>query len=201
MNKTRSGIQTVVWTLLGLLAAGAVLLYACVLLAMASPEAPQAADCIIVPGAKVVGDAPSRSLQSRLDRAVALYHAGMGEAVIVCGGQGHNEARSEASVMRDYLVQAGIPQERIVVEDQSLNTRENLRFARRLMQAHGWQSAVIATSDFHAARTLATARQEGLTEVSIAKARYTWPGIYAAVLREGLSWVKFWMQSAGIWGK
>lgn len=191
----------VIPTILWLLAAGVAALYGCVIFAMLSPDDPRQADCIIVPGAKVIDGAPSRSLKSRLDRAAELYEAGMGQAIIVCGGQGHNEAQSEASVMRAYLTQAGIPEERIVMEDQSLNTRQNLRFARAIMQERGWQSAVIATSDFHAARTLATARQEGLTEVSIAKARYTWPGKYAAVLREGLSWIKFWMQSAGIWGK
>lgn len=201
MKKKAGRVHMILKTAFGLCAAGAVFLYACVLLAMGSPDAPQAADCIIVPGARVVGNVPSRSLESRLDRAVELYRAGMGEAIIVCGGQGPNETASEASVMRAYLIQAGIPQERIVVEDRSLNTRQNLRFARQVMQHNGWQSAVIATSDFHAARTLATAKQEGLTEVSVAKVRYAWPGKYAAVLREGMSWVKFWMQSAGIWGK
>jgi len=55
--------------------------------------------------------------------------------VITSGGRGADEARSEASAMAEYLVDHGIPAERILLEDQSTTTLENLRNSKAIIDS------------------------------------------------------------------
>lgn len=61
-------------------------------------------DYIIVLGAQVKESGPSVILRYRLDRAVSYLKENDNTLVIVSGGQGANEKATEASVMKEYLV-------------------------------------------------------------------------------------------------
>lgn len=122
---------------------------------------------VIVLGALIVGDQPSRMLRGRLDAAANRLEKYPDAVCVVSGGQGADEAYSEAYVMRKYLVeQRGIAPERIYMEDRSTNTFENTRFSMELIRREGLCDTVaIATQEFHQYRAAATARRAGATGV------------------------------------
>ena len=85
----------------------------------------------IILGAKVKENGvASLALQYRLDAAVEYLKQYPHVQVIVSGGQGKDEPMSEATFMYTYLVEAGIEENRILQEDDSTSTYENLQFSK-----------------------------------------------------------------------
>ena len=80
--------------------------------------------------------------------------------MIVSGGQGNNEDMTEAAGMRNYLLDAGIANSRILVEDASTNTYENLIFSSKHVDKEQ-DRVVIVTSNFHVFRALKIAEKQG----------------------------------------
>ena len=153
----------------------------------------QESDVIIVLGAQVKADGtPSVALTRRLTAALESYREKR-QILIVCGAQGGDEPRAEGDVMRDWLLAQGVPETDVIAETSSFNTRENLRYARAIMEERGLSQALVVTSDYHVARALALCRQEGIPATgkgSPSKPEY----FIKNHLREGLSWVKLWTQ-------
>ncbi|MFD0711647.1 YdcF family protein [Paenibacillus sp. GCM10027626] len=112
------------------------------------------ADAAIVLGAALWNDVPSPGLKERLDHAYKLYEQGVVSHLILSGGLDSNGASiTEAEGMRNYLVeQKGMPPERLVLEDKSTSTYENLLFSKPLAKLNGWNSIIIVTHDYHAVR-------------------------------------------------
>ena len=151
-------------------------------------------DVIIVLGAQVKEDGtPSVALERRLTAAHESYLADR-QLIIVCGAQGGNEPRPEGDVMRDWLLERGVPDEDVVAETDSFNTRENLTYAKAIMESRGLKNALVVTSDYHVARALELCRQVGISAAgkgSPSKPEYFIKNHF----REGLSWVKLWLES------
>ena len=151
-------------------------------------------DAIIVLGAQVKADGtPSVALARRLAAALESYRE-KPALLIVCGAQGGNEPRAEGDVMRDWLLAQGVPPEDVVAETASFNTRENLIYARAIMEHRGLKRALVVSSDYHVARALALCGQVGIPAAgkgSPSKPEY----FIKNHLREGLSWIKFWLES------
>ena len=152
-------------------------------------------DAIIVLGAQVKPDGePSIQLEWRLDAALDAWRA-KNTLIVTCGAQGDNEPAPEALVMRDYLMAGGVPEGDILVDPDSYNTRQNIRNAARLLKDYAVERVLIVTSDYHLARSLALARDEGLSATGIGSP--TKKGfLYEAKNygREGLAWIKYWAQ-------
>lgn len=119
--------------------------------------------CIVVLGAQMKDNGPSLVLQKRLDRACAYLLENPDTVCIVSGGQGSNEPVTEAQGMRDYLVKKGIGPERILMEENSANTQQNLAFSQKLLPDRE-VSIGIVTSNFHVYRSLQLARKQGYSE-------------------------------------
>lgn len=111
------------------------------------PEQP--ADCIIVLGALVEGETPSPTLRYRLETAYQYLVAFPEVKAVVSGGQGNREDISEAEAMKRYLVSKGIAPERLVLEDASTDTYENLRNSFALLGNDKKLKICVVTSDFH----------------------------------------------------
>ena len=120
----------------------------------------QKVDCIIVLGAQVKGKKITDSLKRRLDRAALYLKKYPDTRVIVSGGQGPGEEISEADAMAAYLIRSGIDRERIIREDQSTSTSENLRYSRKYTDPER-EDIGIVTNGFHMYRALLIAGQEG----------------------------------------
>lgn len=123
-------------------------------------KAPGGADYLIILGAQWKADGPSYVLQKRLDKALEYLAENPDTVVIVSGGQGSNEVISEAEGMKKYLVEAGIQPDRILMEDQSVNTSENLKFSKELLDSVD-STVVVVTNDFHVFRSVRIARKNG----------------------------------------
>ena len=121
-------------------------------------------DYILVLGAQLKESGPSYVLQQRLDAAYDYLSQNENTMVIVSGGQGGNEPDTEAQGMYDYLVGRGIAPERIIKEDQSRNTYENISFSGQLFDREE-VSIGIVTSNFHVFRALKLARAAGYKDV------------------------------------
>lgn len=154
----------------------------------------QESDVIIVLGAQVKEDGtPSEALRRRMIAALEVYREKR-QTIIVCGAQGANEPRAEGDVMRDWLIAQGVHEEDIVAETASFNTRQNLEYAKAIMEHRGLSRALIVTSDYHVARALRLCAQTGIEATgkgSPSKPEY----FIKNHLREGLSWIKFWLES------
>lgn len=154
-----------------------------------------AEDAIIVLGCRVRGTEPSKSLQNRLDRAVAYHRANPTALIIVSGGKGDDEDCSEAEAMSAYLQQHGVPASSIVPEDRSTSTAENFRFSKPLLDArfeHPYTVAFI-TNDYHILRASLIARQEGYGTVTHAAAPTPFRSFFAGGLRETCAVVAHWL--------
>ncbi|MCY1006843.1 YdcF family protein [Nannocystis pusilla] len=104
---------------------------------------------------------PSRRLQLRLDRAAALYAAGLAPRIIVSGGRDPGSPH-EADVMRDYLVARGVPAERIAVDRGGVNTHATARFVAADLRARGERSAIAVSQYYHVTRTKLALRRFGV---------------------------------------
>lgn len=123
-------------------------------------QADPGADVLVVLGAQWKDTGPSEVLRRRLDEAIDYLEQNPGTKVIVSGGQGENEAISEAVGMQGYLIQAGVDPERILVEDESANTYENLVYSGELLDKEN-DRVVIVTNNFHVFRALSIAKKQG----------------------------------------
>lgn len=127
------------------------------------------ADVGIILGASMWGDHPSPGLRERLEHGLKLYNEGLYKAFIVSGGLDAPGLKyTEAEGMRNYLVEAGVPEADIILENNATSTYENLLFSQRIMQEHGWTSAIIVTHDYHGTRSLEVARTLGYDHPSLA---------------------------------
>lgn len=127
------------------------------------------AHTVIVLGAGIRGDQPSATLRSRLDAACEYLAEHPDAAVILSGGRGDDERRTEASVMQAYLLRRGVEPGRLYLEDVSRNTEENLRFSRQIMLENGLEEPVLVVSNsYHLFRAAHLARREGLSAGTLA---------------------------------
>ncbi|MBR5800587.1 MAG: YdcF family protein [Lachnospiraceae bacterium] len=122
------------------------------------------ADYVIVLGAQMKRNGPSKALQYRLDEAIRYLNENPGAKVIVSGGKGADEHISEAQGMYDYLVDAGIDEGRIIKEDQSRNTVQNLKFSAEYLDKEK-DSVAVVSNNFHIFRAVNIARKAGYQEV------------------------------------
>ncbi|MBO6040688.1 MAG: YdcF family protein [Oscillospiraceae bacterium] len=143
-------------------------------------------DYVIIHGCGLKdGDQMTRLLSDRVDKALELYRRCKVKPIIIpSGGRGVDESISEAQAMKNYLLDHGIPEEKILLEDASATTRENLLNSKALIDAgEGGKRTALVSSNYHIYRCLRLARQVGLkcTGIGARVAPYYWP---SALIRE-----------------
>ncbi len=142
----------------------------------------------MVPGAGLSGEKVPPLLASRLDTAVRLYRRaarrGAGPVVVVSGAQGPGETVTEAAAMREHLLAAGVPESRVLTEEEAVTTEENLRLSADLLARHGRRGRVVAvTNNYHVFRTAVIARRRRL-DMAVVGAPTAWYFLPSAFLRE-----------------
>lgn len=145
-------------------------------------------DFVVVLGCGLAGRQVSTLLASRLDRAVRAYdaatRAGRQPMLLVSGGQGPDEEVTEARAMADYLTNRGLPPDRVLLEDRSRNTAENLTYSLAVMdQVRPNHRCVVVTNNFHVLRAALLARRTGVRGQVVGSPTtwYFWPN---ATIRE-----------------
>lgn len=121
---------------------------------------PENIDTIMVAGAGLRKEKPSLLYQLRLDRARALLDANPHSRVVICGGQGNDELLSEARAGQNYLLSVGVSPDRITIEEESLDTAENIRNFASLFPDK--KEIALVTNDFHAYRCVLLAKRYGI---------------------------------------
>jgi uncharacterized SAM-binding protein YcdF (DUF218 family) len=110
----------------------------------------QAADVIIVLGAGLRRDnTPGPALTRRTLHGANLWKQGLAPVIICAGGKPGNRTRSEADACAELLRGQGIPDSAIILEERSRSTEENALYSRELMDARGWQTAILVSDPYH----------------------------------------------------
>ncbi len=121
-------------------------------------------DYVIVLGAQVRGTKITKSLRKRLEKACEYLDENPNTVVVVSGGQGKGEDLSEAQCMKDYLIKYGISEDRIIMEDKSVNTAENIEFSMKKIKEHSKKELPqvgVITNNFHVYRATAVCKKSG----------------------------------------
>ncbi|MBR1530845.1 MAG: YdcF family protein [Eubacterium sp.] len=123
---------------------------------------------VIVLGCRIRGDIPSGSLRARCSAAAKYLEAHPDAVVIASGGQGKDENLSEGQCIHDLLVEKGIDDSRIYIEDKSHSTDENVANSKKIIEENNLSKDVaIATSDYHEKRAGIICKKNGLNAYSI----------------------------------
>lgn len=154
-------------------------------------------DYIIVLGAQVRGNKPSATLAYRLDAAYDYLLEHPDTKAVVSGGQGPDEIMTEASAMKAYLTEKGIDEGRILLEDESHTTRENLINSFEIIDAEKANASIkLVSNRFHILRARMQAKELGRNVGAIGAANYLYliPNYYFreffAVVKEIFIYVK-----------
>lgn len=147
-------------------------------------------DCayIIVLGAKVNGAQPSRALLERVRAAFSYLCAHPDTIAILSGGQGLGEETAECDCMYRELIKMGISADRLVLENRSATTWENLRFSLALIDSSPRKIGLVS-SEYHLFRACLFAKRRGVEAVGIPAKSTHFTTALNDYLREG----------AGIW--
>lgn len=171
-----------------------------IFLALGVPAAPNGTEqAIVVLGAGLQGEKVSSTLRYRLDAAREYFYQHPELPIVVTGGQGPQELCSEALAMKKYLVENGVPEESILMEDQSTSTLENFRFARKVLEENGYGKVdriVFVTNRFHCYRAGLIAERVGLS-VSAVPASISLTALLPCYLREVLAVLYYWILHRG----
>lgn len=150
-----------------------------------------AAGTVLILGAGLRGREVGPLLRSRVERGAQLWQRSVAAnphaRIVVAGGQGPDEVRTEASAMAEHLIRhLGVPSDVIDLEETSTTTLENLALARPLVTGSGRSPLVVVTSEYHAFRTAGLLARVGI-DGTVAGA-WTRPSYRpGAVVREALA--------------
>lgn len=154
------------------------------------------ADYVIVLGSQIRNDGPSIDYQARLDKAYEYLIDNPDTKVITTGAKGDNEPISEAQGGKDYLLKKGIDSSRIIVEDQSYNTLQNLNNTRRIIENDTDKKdvkVVIVSAIYHLYRASYIADKIGFKNISSTGGHGLWVLLPQYFTREFFGMVKEWI--------
>ncbi len=147
---------------------------------------------VLVFGCRTYGYTPSLTLRLRLDAAYELLSALPNAVCIVSGGQGSNETVPEATAMRQYLIDHGISESRIITESNSHSTSENIRLTKDLISELGLtdKNIIGVSTGFHLPRISVLSEHYGLEMELCSAPSPSFAHHYVSMVREYLSYIK-----------
>ena len=155
------------------------------------PDRPQG-DVILMLGGGATADTPNLNGLGHLSGSAAnrlLTTAQLARStalpVIVSGGKVFNTTGSEGEIAARILTDLGIAKGHISIDDQSLNTRQNIFYSQEIMRQKGYQQVILVTSAFHMPRAMAECRAAGVQAVA-------YPTDYQKSLKRDVEFYQFW---------
>ncbi len=119
-------------------------------------------DAIVVLGTAQYNGRPSPVLRARLDRALAAYEAGSASLIVVTGGRNPGDVFTEAEASRDYLLEQGVPEGALLLENQGRDSWQSMRGVATLLRARDLSRVLLVSDGFHLFRLKLMARDLGL---------------------------------------
>ena len=151
----------------------------------------EVSDAAVVLGNKVeLNGKPSKRLQGRLDKATELYENNYFKYIIVSGGIG-KEGFDEAAVMKEYLAEKGIPDDKILLDSNGYNSYMTAKNTKAIMDDMGFNSTMIITQFYHISRTKLAFDKVGIENVYSAHASYLDLRDAYSVVREFFAYYKY----------
>lgn len=157
------------------------------------------ADYIVVLGSGIAGDKVTPLLAARIEKGIELLQYNPNAALIMSGGQGPGETIPESEAMAEYAVHRGVEANRILEEQRSTSTEENLLFSRELMNGEN-PRIIIVTTSYHVFRALLLARQQNIKCVGFGS-KTKWYFTLNALIREFAGYLRLtWRKHALVIG-
>lgn len=124
------------------------------------------ADIAIILGAGAADEGVSPVYRERINHGIWLYENGYVGALIVTGGTGDGNSKTDAYIAREYAMEQGIPEKDIYMEEQSKITQENIMYSKKIMQSCSFDTAIIVSDPLHMKRAMLMAEDYGIVAYS-----------------------------------
>ena len=147
---------------------------------------------IIVLGCGILGEKMTPLLRNRVDKGISLLEKNPDAKLVLSGGMGPGESITEAECMKRYVLSKGISASRILIEDQSKNTYENLLFSKAKIEEDSSEekpSLAIVTTSYHVFRALILAKKLHISCKGFG-GKTKWYFTLNAILREFVAYLK-----------
>lgn len=114
-------------------------------------------------GAAEYNGAPSPVFKARLDHALDLENRNLAPVVITTGGKGGDPHFTEGGVARDYLIQQGVAEAKILTDAQSDTTYGSVRAVAQILHLRHADTCIAVSDGFHLYRIKLMFRTLGIT--------------------------------------
>lgn len=142
-------------------------------------------DCILVLGAGIRGNRPSLMLQDRLDVAIDLYNKGIKK--ILVSGDHQDDDYDEVNVMKNYLIENGIPTKDIFVDHYGISTYDSIYRLRPIFSVN---EVIIVSQEYHLYRSLYVANMLDYQAYGVSADKYRYMGQTKRDIREFFARIK-----------
>lgn len=123
-------------------------------------------DVAIILGAATSGEKISPVYRERINHGIWLFENGYVDYLILTGGVGKGNEKSDAYVAKQYAIEKGVPEQVILIEEKSKITEENLEYAKEIMDAFSMDTAIIVSDPLHMKRAMLMAKDYGIEACS-----------------------------------
>ena len=123
-------------------------------------------DVAIILGAATSGEKVSPVYRERINHGIWLFENGYVDYLILTGGVGKGNEKSDAYVAKQYAIEKGVPEQVILIEEKSKITEENLEYAKEIMDAFSMDTAIIVSDPLHMKRAMLMASDYGIDACS-----------------------------------
>jgi uncharacterized SAM-binding protein YcdF (DUF218 family) len=132
---------------------------------MIDDNPPSHPECFVIPSYALKNRSlPTKPTRAQIELAYTWWKEFPDAYLIMSSGDNQRLGVTNAQVMVDYAVGLGVPHEKIVKEDRSLNTYENLLYCLEIIEEKGLRQPTLVTLDLYTRRAVATARRLGWTD-------------------------------------
>jgi uncharacterized SAM-binding protein YcdF (DUF218 family) len=123
-------------------------------------------DAIVVLGTAQYNGRPSPALEARLNESLAAYQEGLARYVVVTGGRQEGDQYTEAEASRNYLMEHGVPESAILMENEGHNSWQSMQGAAVALKAVNASRVLIVSDGFHLFRLKVMAEELGLDPIA-----------------------------------